>query len=233
MTRMKLKIVDIFSQMMKWQNQQQTTTTLLIEIAIRIRKNNRTNKALISENNNFFSINSIARLKKYEIFQSINQQILSQNSNTICIKTKMHSYESCKSWCNCCCHIQQFVRFSRVLKNVIKSLFIEYSSIFILTTSCNEKMCLKRSSPFMHVSYYFSAWFFFRVLYFTVFFNAFKKSQMILHISRMIDWTHSLWRLTHFNHVIFIQNFFFENLASSFDVNAYDQSALHVCWIFF
>lgn len=229
MARVELKVVDISSQMMGWSGQQQATTALLTEIATRVRGDGHTGQAAITGEKDLFPISSIARLREHGVPQTTNQQISLQDPDTVRIRAEMRPYGSCKSWCSCCCHAQQSVRFPRVLKTMIGSLFIGYSGIPILTAPCNEKMCLKRSSPSMHVSYYFPTWFLSRVLNFTASFNAFKGPQLNLNVPRLVGWMHPLWRLAHSNHVASIQKLFVEGLASPFDVNAYGQSALHVC----
>lgn len=229
MSRVELKVVDISSQMSSWRGEQQATTALLTEIATQVRGNTRTDSAPIFGESNLFPISSIARLREYGILQTMNQQNPQPDNNTVCIRTEMRPYGSCKIWCSCCCHAQHSVRFPRVLKNMMGSLFIGYSGLPILTAPCSEKTCSKRSSPSMHVSYYFPTWFLSRVLNFNASFNAFKGPQLNLHVPRLVGWSHPLWRLAHADQVISIQKLFDENLASPFDVNAYGQSALHVC----
>jgi hypothetical protein len=84
----------------------------------------------------------------------------------------------------------------------------------------------------MTVSYYFPTWFLSRVVNLSASFDTIQGPHFALNVPRMVGWMHPLWRLAHSDDVALIQSLFQERLASPLDVNAYGQSALHVCWDF-
>ena len=225
MARVELRVVEISSQLTA---QQQATTALLSDIATRVREPGHTGLEPIPGDNGLSQTSSIARLREHRVVQNMTHQNLPPNPGTLCIRTEMHSFRLCKKWCSCCCHAQQSVRFPRALRNMIGLLFVGYSGIPILTPSCNEKRCLKRSSPSMHVSYYFPTWLLSRVLNVTASFKAFDGPQLTLNVPRVVDWWHPLWRPAYENNVGAIQTLFSEGLASPFVIGVYGQSALHV-----
>jgi hypothetical protein len=230
MSRVELKIIEISSRLQG----QQDMTALLAEIATHLRDHCHTTGGQVptTGQNTLFPISSIARLQDNQVTQAMvhGPQEPPQDPDTICITAKIRPFGFCKSWCSCCCHGQQSVKFPRAVRSILGNLFVGYSGIPVLTPACNEKSCQKRSPPSMYVSYYFPTWFLSRVLNVTATFTSFKGPQVHLNVPRMVGWVHPLWRHAHLDDVQPIQVLFMNNLASPFDVNAYGQSALHVSW---
>jgi hypothetical protein len=228
MSRVELKIIEISSRLQG----QEDMTTLLAEISSHLRDHCHTagGHSSTPSQNPLSPISSIARLQENQFTQALSHgpQVASQDPETICIRASIRPFGFCKSWCSCCCHGQQSVKFPRAVRNILGSLFVGYSGIPILTRACNEKSCQKRSSPSLNVSYYFPTWFLSRVLNVTATFTSFKGPQVQLNMPRMVGWAHPLWRHAHLDDVHSIQILFTNNLASPYDVNAYGQSALHV-----
>jgi hypothetical protein len=227
MARVELRILEISGKM---QVQHQETADMLAAISTRLNSQHFAGQSNKIDNYPLFPISSVARLRDNQVTHATShgQSTASYNSDTVCIKAKVRPHASCKKWCSCSCHAQQSIKFPRIVRNFVGSLFVGYSGLPILTPSCDEKSCLKRSSPSITVSYYFPTWFLSRVLNITATFNTFRGPQLDLNMPRMVGWVHPLWRHAHRNDVNSIQALFSQELASPFDVNAYGQSALHV-----
>ncbi len=73
------------------------------------------------------------------------------------------SGNGCNPWCGCVCHITRTLSSPSALQNVIGTLLFGYVG-GLLSPSCDEPLCLRRSPAALRITYFFPRWFLARAL---------------------------------------------------------------------
>ena len=85
----------------------------------------------------------------------------------------------CDTSCDCNCHTPTRARTSQMLQSVLGSLFVGYTGLPALASTCSSMKCQRSSEGFLQIDYYFPPWFLARIVSMAMRF----KDSKIPHIS--------------------------------------------------
>lgn len=125
---------------------------------------------------------------------------------------------SCTPWCSCTCHQERRFRTPRVLEQFIGSLFIGYSGLPVLRSSCSERTCHLRSQPLTYVTYFFPKWFLSRMVTFMMTVTPLAGPVASLKVQRTVPGSADIFTFAKLGDVDGIRALFEKGLASPHDV---------------
>lgn len=72
--------------------------------------------------------------------------------------------QTCDASCDCICHTHTRARTPQMLQSVLGSLFVGYTGLPALTSTCSNIRCRRSSEGFLQIDYYFPPWFLARIV---------------------------------------------------------------------
>ena len=135
---------------------------------------------------------------------------------------------TCRPWCSCQCHIRRSVRTPEVVSGFLGSLFIGYSGVPVLTQSCSEKQCRRRSTLRVVASYQFPQWIWGRALFAAFATTRMTGPEMLIRVQNKIPYASETYQFCLNGRVSSLKRLFDGGLASPFDVDVDGMSLLHV-----
>ena len=87
-----------------------------------------------------------------------------QHDGFSALRMRFLRQRKCDALCDCNCHIHTRARSPQMLQSVLGSLFVGYTGLPALASTCSNIKCQRSSEGFLQIDYLFPPWFLARIV---------------------------------------------------------------------